>query len=61
MKRIYPVIAIAILMLAIAVPLHAQNGGVDGCTDSPENPTAILFLIGGIGAGLVQLRNRMKP
>jgi len=43
------------------VPLHAQNGGVDGCTDSPENPTAILFLIGGIGAGLVQLRNRMKP
>jgi XrtJ-associated TM-motif-TM protein len=35
------------LMLAIAVQqAHAQ----DGCVDSPEDPTVVLALLGGIGA-----------
>jgi XrtJ-associated TM-motif-TM protein len=45
----------ATLML-IAVPLHAQTG----CTDSPENPTAMLALVGGAGALFSTLRARMK-
>jgi XrtJ-associated TM-motif-TM protein len=34
------------LLLLIAVPLQAQTG----CTDSLENPTAVLALVGGVGA-----------
>ncbi len=38
----------------LVAPLHAQigggvdnPGGINGCEDSPENPTAILALVGG--------------
>lgn len=55
MKRLYPIVVISILMFS-ALPVHAQ----DGCIDSPENPTAILGLVGVAGLGLAQLRNRMK-
>lgn len=48
--------AIAIALLAIPLSLHAQSG----CTDSPENPTAILGLVGGAGALIASLRNRYK-
>ena len=34
------------LMLAIALPLYAQSG----CDDSPEDPTIVLALVGGVGA-----------
>jgi XrtJ-associated TM-motif-TM protein len=34
------------LVLLVALPLRAQTG----CTDSPENPTAVLALVGGAGA-----------
>ena len=34
------------LMAAIAAPLRAQTG----CTDSPEDPTLVLALVGGAGA-----------
>jgi len=34
------------LFLLAALPLYAQ----DGCTDSPENPTALLALVGVAGA-----------
>jgi XrtJ-associated TM-motif-TM protein len=33
------------LMLALALPLRAQNG----CVDSPEDPTIILALLAGAG------------
>lgn len=33
------------LMAAIAVPLRAQTG----CDDSPEDPTAVLAMVGGAG------------
>lgn len=56
MKRFYPIVAIAILMFSVGLPLHAQGG----CIDSPENPTAILGLVGVAGIGLAQLRRRMK-
>jgi len=34
------------LLLAAALPLRAQTG----CADSPEDPTLILALVGGVGA-----------
>ena len=48
-------------LLAVALPLHAQDGGVDsGCDDSPENPTAILAVVGSAGAFLAAGRARYK-
>ncbi|MDP9050666.1 MAG: PExPT-CTERM protein [Acidobacteriota bacterium] len=42
--------------LLVAVPLQAQSG----CTDSPENPTAVLALVGSAGALFSTIRARMK-
>jgi XrtJ-associated TM-motif-TM protein len=44
------------LLLCVTLPLHAQNG----CTDSPENPTAILALVGSAGAFFATARARIK-
>jgi XrtJ-associated TM-motif-TM protein len=44
------------LLLAVALPMHAQ----DGCTNSPENPTAILAVVGSAGAFLASARARIK-
>jgi XrtJ-associated TM-motif-TM protein len=43
-------------MLLVAAPLRAQTG----CTDSPENPTGVLALVGGAGALFSAVRARMK-
>ena len=43
-------------MLVAAAPLYAQ----DGCLDSPENPTAVLAVLGGAGALFSAVRSRMK-
>lgn len=43
-------------LFAIALPLHAQSG----CTDSPENPTAVLAVVGSAGALFSAIRARMK-
>jgi XrtJ-associated TM-motif-TM protein len=51
------------LLFFVAHPLHAQGGDVDDsgqCTDSPENPTAILAVVGSAGAFLVSTRTRIK-
>jgi XrtJ-associated TM-motif-TM protein len=50
------------LLLATALPLRAQDGGVDtgDCDDSPENPTAILAVVGTAGAFLLSARTRYK-
>jgi len=45
----------AILFLAVA-PLRAQTG----CDDSPENPTAVLALVGAAGALFSTVRARIK-
>lgn len=50
------------LLLAMALPLRAQDGGVNtgDCDDSPENPTAILAVVGTAGALLASARVRYK-
>jgi XrtJ-associated TM-motif-TM protein len=44
------------LLLLVAMPLHAQTG----CTDSPENPTVVLALVGSAGALFSSVRARIK-
>jgi XrtJ-associated TM-motif-TM protein len=44
------------LLFAVTLPLHAQ----DGCTNSPENPTAILAVVGSAGAFFASARARVK-
>lgn len=43
-------------MLLAAAPLVAQTG----CSDSPENPTVVLALVGGAGAAFSTLRTRLR-
>jgi XrtJ-associated TM-motif-TM protein len=45
-----------IALLSVARSLHAQTG----CTDSPENPTAVLALVGSAGALFTTVRRRLK-
>lgn len=56
MKKLLLLLVRSAPLLLIAVPLHAQSG----CTDSPENPTVILALVGSAGALVSTLRGRMK-
>jgi len=56
-KKLTYMLPVALLILAAALPAAAQITG-DGCTDSPENPTAILALVGIAAAGINQLRMR---
>jgi XrtJ-associated TM-motif-TM protein len=44
------------LLFTVTLPLHAQTG----CTDSPENPTAILAVVGSAAAFFVSARARIK-
>lgn len=47
MKRLNFFLAVSIALIAAsAVRLHAQSG----CEDSPENPTAVLALLGSLAA-----------
>lgn len=56
MKRSLYVITGCAILLSIALPLHAQ----DGCVNSPENPTAVLALVGSAGAFFTGARARIK-
>jgi XrtJ-associated TM-motif-TM protein len=44
------------LLFFVALPLHAQ----DGCLSSPENPTAVLAVVGSAGAFWATVRARVK-
>lgn len=55
MKKLFPALAVAFVVL-VAVPAFAQSG----CVNSPENPTAVLALVGSAGAGLTMLRGRFR-
>jgi XrtJ-associated TM-motif-TM protein len=44
------------LLLSVTLPLHAQVG----CITSPENPTAVLAVIGSAGAFFATARTRIK-
>ena len=57
MKKLAYIFPVAMLFLAATLPLHAQNG----CTDSPENPTAVLgFIVSAASIGFFQVRNRIR-
>jgi XrtJ-associated TM-motif-TM protein len=43
---------LALMLAAVALPLRAQTG----CADSPEDPTIVLALVGGVGALLASAR-----
>jgi XrtJ-associated TM-motif-TM protein len=51
---------VVLVALAVAHPAMAQGGGVDTCKNSPENPTAILALVGSAGGALVAARTRLR-
>jgi XrtJ-associated TM-motif-TM protein len=50
------VLILGVLVCFIAVPAFAQGG----CVNSPENPTAILALVGSAGGFLVAARGRFR-
>ena len=50
----------AALLLTLSLPLHAQSGGVDGCGNSPENPTVVLALVGSASAFVASARTRIR-
>jgi XrtJ-associated TM-motif-TM protein len=56
MKKSMVVFLGCAVMVLVAAPLNAQSG----CTDSPENPTAVLALVGGAGALFSALRARLR-
>jgi len=49
-------VVVAALVFFVAVPMYAQGG----CVNSPENPTAILALVGSAGGLLVAVRGRFR-
>lgn len=55
MKKI-SLFAVAACFLLVSSPLFAQTG----CSDSPENPTALLAVAGSAGALLVAVRDRFR-
>ena len=56
MKKSLLLLAGVAVMFAVTLPVHAQSG----CTDSPENPTVVLALVGSAGAFLASARARFK-
>ena len=56
MNRALLVFLWSVAFLLVAAPLHAQSG----CTDSPENPTVVLALVGSAGALFSTVRARLK-
>lgn len=55
MKKLL-VFAAFIVVVAVTTPLNAQNG----CVNSPENPTALLAVVGSAGALIASARNRFR-
>ena len=49
-------VLVGCVMLLAARALRAQTG----CTDSPENPTVVLALVGGAGALFSSVRARLR-
>jgi XrtJ-associated TM-motif-TM protein len=56
MKKTCLLLAGIALLSSVALPLYAQGG----CVESPENPTAILAVVGSAGAFFVSARARIK-
>lgn len=58
MKKHWLFLICIALLSAVASPLFGQGTG--GCIQSPENPTAILAVVGSAGAFFVSVRARIK-
>jgi XrtJ-associated TM-motif-TM protein len=56
MKKLMIVFLGCAVMVLVAAPLYGQTG----CTDSPENPTVVLALVGGAGALFSAVRARVR-
>jgi XrtJ-associated TM-motif-TM protein len=56
MKKVLLLFLGCAALLSITVSLHAQTG----CTDSPENSTAVLALVGSAGAFFSTIRARSR-
>jgi XrtJ-associated TM-motif-TM protein len=54
--KIARIALVAMAVLILPMVAHAQTG----CTDSPENPTAVLALVGSAGAFFASARRRLK-
>jgi XrtJ-associated TM-motif-TM protein len=60
LKKIRSILPLILLVVGASARAHAQDG-FDGCTDSPENPTAVLGLIvATAGLGSVRLRQYLR-
>jgi XrtJ-associated TM-motif-TM protein len=58
MKKSCLMIVSVVLLSGITASLHAQGPG--GCVNSPENPTAILAVVGSAGVFFASARARIK-
>ena len=58
MKKAPLLLAGSAFLFLITLPLHAQNGNVGGCINSPENPTAVLAVVGSAGAFFFSRRRK---
>jgi XrtJ-associated TM-motif-TM protein len=54
--KFFTVAIVVFLFAVVAAPACAQSV----CIDSPENPTAVLALVGSAGGILVALRSRLR-
>jgi XrtJ-associated TM-motif-TM protein len=54
--KLSAIVAVSLVVLFSALPAMAQSG----CVNSPENPTAILALVGSAGGFLVAARSRFR-
>ena len=54
MKKTPLLLAGSAFLFLITLPLHAQGG----CVNSPENPTAVLAVVGSAGAFLFSRRRK---
>jgi XrtJ-associated TM-motif-TM protein len=55
MKK-FLILAAFVVVAVAATPLHAQSG----CIDSPENPTALLAIVGSAGAFIASATRRFR-
>jgi XrtJ-associated TM-motif-TM protein len=54
MKSLKFILAVGTVLIASSLRLHAQSG----CEDSPENPTAVLALVGSLATFGAYARRR---
>jgi XrtJ-associated TM-motif-TM protein len=58
LKKLGPIVPVALLLLAASLRAHAQ---ITGCDDSPENPTLVLGLIvSAAGIGFARARSSIR-